>query len=449
MDVLDYFQGSVSSSGGGLPWATKYCPKSWGEYIGNWGFDSNPWDIWSKKPRAVFVWGGSGFGKSTMVSLMLPSDMKRVDVTMNDLRTKQRVKHLIETSVETQNVTGGQKVLVIHDAEVALSGDQGGLSELQRYIFPWKGCRKIVDRENKKASMIQCPPVIFLSLKKPSSKLLELANESIVIRLYPPSPDKIRSLITRIWKSENLGRINNTHISDLVEQSGSDIRNAINSLEMGKGTSLKFAKNQQIDKDEFLSRIFRGNSSLDELIRGYMKTGSRICESIHENVHSFLAPEAPISTEVLDALCDSDLFESAAWPYGEFVSGGELPLLATHACLSDVVSIRTRCPKFATSLISTRMSSTICKRNTFASLVRDMAAHSGITRKVTDLPLISKLCQQKLLEKEITNSVIFIRNICPFKSWEKLVGIHPGFNLKPYRAPMKKEWSRIFSSDIE
>ena len=113
------------------------------------------------------------------------------------------------------------------------AGDRGGVSALIQVI-----------KDSK-------TPIICICNDRQSKKLLSLVNQCYDLKFSRPTAQHIEQRITMICKRENL-KMDPRYIKQLIESSGSDLRQIINILQMWKNQNVSnggdFLKN--IAKDE-------------------------------------------------------------------------------------------------------------------------------------------------------------------------------------------------------
>lgn len=194
--------------------------------------------------KAVLLSGPPGIGKSSVAGIM--AKMMGYDVlelNASDTRNKREIEEKLMEAVSTKAIsshglgfassstsskdTSLQNRLVIMDEVDGMGGsDRGGIAELIKII---------------KQSKI---PIICICNDRQSPKVKSLANHCYDLRVKRPMKAQIANRLIQIAATEGL-QVEQNAAQMLVEQSGNDIRQALNALQMWSyGSKVSATTNQ-------------------------------------------------------------------------------------------------------------------------------------------------------------------------------------------------------------
>ena len=245
-------------------WVEKYKPTSTADIIGNADLAKKlgdwirnwrrihieksmkvPFSKENPGAKAVLLSGPPGIGKTTVATLIAAElGYETLELNASDTRSKKAITEELADVVVSQAIgsaTGKtHNRLVIMDEVDGMGGsDRGGIPELIKVIKTSKN------------------PIICICNDRQSPKIRSLANHCYDLRVRRPTKQQIAQRMIVIARKEGL-EIDNNAAEVLVEQSGNDIRQVINCLQMWRSQSqvLRYddLKNRMasVEKDKIL-----------------------------------------------------------------------------------------------------------------------------------------------------------------------------------------------------
>ena len=174
------------------------------------------WEKGRPKKKALLLHGSAGTGKTT-AALALGNDMgwDSLEINASDKRSQQSLEDTIKTSRTRYNLlTGPGLRLYVIDEVDGLSGnsDRGGVRAISQMIS------KSVN------------PIILICNDYYSSKLRSLRRVAVGIQFSKPGKSSVQAVLADICRKEGI-RPDLLALNHISENTGGDIRSAINDLE--------------------------------------------------------------------------------------------------------------------------------------------------------------------------------------------------------------------------
>lgn len=171
--------------------------------------------------RAVLLSGPPGIGKTSMATIIAQSLQYDVmELNASDTRNKSEIDDKLIEAVSTKaishlgiNAPAPKRIIIMDEVDGMGGSDRGGIAELIKII---------------KISKI---PIICICNDRQSMKIKSLANHCYDLRVKRPTKTQIATRLVQIASKEGL-QVDTNAAELLVEQSGNDIRQALNALQM-------------------------------------------------------------------------------------------------------------------------------------------------------------------------------------------------------------------------
>ena len=178
--------------------------------------------------KAALISGPPGIGKSSTASIVAKHlNYEVFELNASDARNKKSLDAQVAQVTQTQllNFGGGNKIfaatgtrkkkrlIVMDEVDGMSSGDRGGMAELIKII--------------KKSKV----PIICICNDRQSQKVRSLANHTLDLRFMRPQSRTIAKRMCDIASREGLNVAPNA-MEALIEQTGNDIRQVLNALQM-------------------------------------------------------------------------------------------------------------------------------------------------------------------------------------------------------------------------
>ena len=250
------------------PWVEKYRPTRLSDIFGNTAAVNNlkkwlsGWNSGKKSAKkAALLVGPAGVGK-TSTALALANEMgwDVIEINASDKRNKKAIEQMLGAASQSKSLSGSKKLRMILVEEIdGMSGtdDRGGGSAVASLI--------------KKASV----PFICTANDPNSSRIAPVKKVAQIIEFKPAPVDALLELLKMILNRER-EELPTHIIKQIAENSGGDIRGAINDLQsavqlqkMDGGKPLEKMtisnRNQAIELEEVISNIFQAHSFSEAL----------------------------------------------------------------------------------------------------------------------------------------------------------------------------------------
>ena len=240
---------SSSSTGAGVTkvnsnqlWADKYKPMRITDLVGNAtnieGLQQwlRKWDAWhvkkTEKPpwqrgknlgaKAALLSGPPGIGKSSTAAIVAKHLGYEVfELNASDTRSKKSLEEQLNQVVLSTSLVFGKgasckatkRLVVMDEVDGMSSGDRGGMAELIRVI------------------KLSKTPIVCICNDRQSQKVRSLADKCLDLRFSRPQKTTVAKRMCEVAAREGLDVVPNA-MEELVEQSGNDIRQVLNALQM-------------------------------------------------------------------------------------------------------------------------------------------------------------------------------------------------------------------------
>lgn len=249
----------------------KYQPKSLDDLVGNevniqkavsWLEDFQ--NEIENTPRALFISGKPGIGKTSMAKLLLQKfNYHTVEFNSSDIRNQRLVREKLENIIGKVNISsmmGGCKFcgIIMDEVDGMSTGDKGGVSELISFINPNKGKKK----KDKKKLKYQNPIICICNSEK-EKKIQELKKECMPLKFLSPKLSELYNFAELIIKKEKIS-VSEDKLLDIVNFSQKDIRKLVGNIQFIMLGSQK--KKKSISKKIKLDTT--GNINSDKWING-------------------------------------------------------------------------------------------------------------------------------------------------------------------------------------
>ncbi len=200
-----------------VPWVKKYAPKSLQEVIGHEkekALLKKIVESHSKKGKPVFLYGGTGNGKTCAVyALANDFGLELIEVNASDTRNAASIESMLGGAINQGSLFGGGKIILIDEVE-GLSGtkDRGGIPAVAKLI--------------EKSSF----PIVIIGVDAYAPKLKALKKASELIHFKQLDYEEIFPLLKKICSKEKIG-FDEDALKHIARSSGGDVRAAINDLQ--------------------------------------------------------------------------------------------------------------------------------------------------------------------------------------------------------------------------
>lgn len=218
-------------------------------------------------PRALFISGKPGIGKTSMAKLLLEKfEYHTVEFNSSDIRNQKLVREKLENIMGKVNISsmmGGCKFsgIIMDEVDGMSTGDKGGISELISFINPNKGKKK----KDKKSLKYQNPIICICNSEK-EKKIQELKKECMCLKFMSPKLTELYTFAEQIMEKEKI-IVEEDKLLDIVNFSQRDIRKLVGNIQyliLGKDKSksnIGLGKNIKLDKES--------NHNIDEWVNGH------------------------------------------------------------------------------------------------------------------------------------------------------------------------------------
>jgi replication factor C subunit 1 len=174
--------------------------------------------------KAALISGSPGLGKSSAVLALAKSmGYEVLEFNASDTRSKSAIEELINGAVQSRTLNGvnltksGKTLIMMDEVDGMSSGDRGGNQELIQAI--------------KKTKV----PIVCICNDRMNAKIRSLANSCLDIRFNKLTRPDIMRRIQWIFKQEGIPEnsiFSEAQLNDLIESSGCDMRQILNTLQM-------------------------------------------------------------------------------------------------------------------------------------------------------------------------------------------------------------------------
>ncbi len=158
-------------------------------------FDTTPLN----KKRCVYIYGGSGVGKTTFVTRILNDlnyDIIKYDA--GDSRNNLIIENLSNTNISKKNIISlfkkeQKKIAIIMDEIDGMNnGDKTGVSSLMKLVRPKK-------TKNQKLESYNINPIVFIGNTNVDKNIKFLMNVCHLFELNTPTLEQMTSIIQRLF----------------------------------------------------------------------------------------------------------------------------------------------------------------------------------------------------------------------------------------------------------
>lgn len=266
-------------------------------------------------PRALFICGKPGLGKSSLARIILQHfNYEVIEFNSSDIRNQKLVREKLNNIMGKVNISsmmGGNKFsgIIMDEVDGMSSGDKGGVSELISFINPNKGKRK---KDKKKLSYQN--PIICICNSDKDKKIQDLRKECEVLKYNIPKLSEITKFAEKVVKKEKI-KIDEEKLLDLVTFSQRDIRKLLGNIQFLKLGHSKNKKlviptsreeisdkmpeessnfsglDKKIEEANLFQSVFQvleSRPSIEEIVRISQSDRSLINLLVHENIISIL-----------------------------------------------------------------------------------------------------------------------------------------------------------------
>jgi replication factor C subunit 1 len=268
-------------------WVNKHAPTKSNHIIG--GYQTtvtlSKWlKSWTKTQpkKAALLSGQPGVGKTLTVSLVLKElNYDIIELNASDVRNKQTLNNTVREATKTGILTFNAKnkytlkrVLVMDEIDGMSTGDMGGLAEV--------------------ISIIKDSNIPIICMCNDRQKVASIVKYCLDIKIQRPIKSSISNYLQNILRIENVppNSYTNSMIMDLIESTGNDIRQCINTLQFWWGSASQLNNEHSIKGRDYspdtifdaCSIIFKGNcKSLDERFNAFFTDYSLMPLFIQQN----------------------------------------------------------------------------------------------------------------------------------------------------------------------
>lgn len=252
-------------------------------------------------PRALFISGKPGLGKSSLAKLLLEHfNYLVVEFNSSDIRNQKLVREKLDNimgKVTISSMMGGNKFcgIIMDEVDGMSTGDKGGLSELISFINPNKGKRK---KDKKK--LVYQNPIICISNTDKDKKIQDLKKEAECLKFLSPKLTEMTEFAQKIVKLEKI-KIGEEKLLDIVTHSQRDIRKLLGNIQyliIGNQKKLKkfsLFNSKGYDEDQTVEKKIKENSGLDKKVED-----TNLFQSVFEIMDSSLPLEEIIRISQTD-----------------------------------------------------------------------------------------------------------------------------------------------------
>lgn len=209
-------------------------------------------------PRALFISGKPGLGKSSLAKLLLEHfNYLVVEFNSSDIRNQKLVREKLENiigKVTISSMMGGNKFcgIIMDEVDGMSTGDKGGLNELISFINPNKGKKK---KDKKKLAYQN--PIICISNTDKDKKIQDLKKETECLKFLSPKLSELTDFAKKIIKLENI-KVEEEKLLDIVLYSQRDIRKLLGNIQY-----LMIGSKKKLKKFNFLQSEGKNEDNLE------------------------------------------------------------------------------------------------------------------------------------------------------------------------------------------